>query len=112
MGPPDFAAQVLPVTVTKEQVKNSPGIDRDKTHFPAIRKKAISAITDIPSIGAARVFGARRTTPGTLLTGTDAESYGGYTGYLRAPTPREDATDPHLRSCNAVTGYHIKARDG
>jgi hypothetical protein len=111
VGPPDFAAQVLPVTVTKEQVKNSPGIDRDK---PISRQyeKSYLGYYGYPFYWGSTGLWGEKNYPGTLLTGTDAESYGGYTGYLRAPTPREDATDPHLRSCNAVTGYHIKARDG
>ncbi len=43
-----------------------------------------------------------------MLTGMEPS---GFRGYLRAPSagPNEDA---HLRSCNAVMGYHIHARDG
>jgi hypothetical protein len=41
-----------------------------------------------------------------------AELYGNYEGYLRAPTNRDTDADPHLRSCQAVTGYHIRAKDG
>jgi hypothetical protein len=43
------------------------------------------------------------------LTGIKEERYTGYQGYLRAPSA--DGGDSHLRSCNAVTGYHIKALD-
>ncbi len=50
--------------------------------------------------------------PGTQLGRTDAESYRGYEGYVRAPTNRDNGADPHLRSCNEVKGYHIHARDG
>ena len=32
--------------------------------------------------------------------------------YLRAERARHRNDDPHLRSCNAVKGYHIEATDG
>lgn len=32
--------------------------------------------------------------------------------YLRDERARHRNDDPHLRSCNAVTGYHIQATDG
>jgi hypothetical protein len=50
--------------------------------------------------------------PGTQLTGISAEPDGVYQGYLRAPSDCGAAGDAHLRSCNAVKGYHIHAADG
>lgn len=43
-----------------------------------------------------------------MLTGIGTSAF---RGYLRAPSISSNA-DPHLRSCNAVMGYHIRARDG
>jgi hypothetical protein len=43
-----------------------------------------------------------------MLTGIAPSAF---RGYLRAPSAAPNANE-HLRSCNAVKGYHIHARDG
>ena len=48
---------------------------------------------------------------GTAWAGANREDYDGYQGHLRAPTADYEG-DAHLRSCNAVKGYHILASDG
>lgn len=63
-----------------------------------------------PYYWAAPDSGAKVIYPGTTLTGMDAQYFDGYQGYLR--TPAADDGDPHLRSCNAVKGYHLIASDG
>jgi hypothetical protein len=74
MGEPDWGREVLPVTITKEQVKNSPGVDTDE---PISRQYE--------------------------------RSYLRYYGY---PYYWGGSGHPHLRSCNAMTGYHLHASDG
>ncbi len=107
IGQADWAGKVLPVTITKEQVTNSPGIDTDK---PISRQYESSYLGyyGYPYYWGGTGLWGERDYPGTMLTGMGPS---GFRGYLRAPSagPSEDA---HLRSCNAVMGYHIHARDG
>jgi hypothetical protein len=111
MGRPDWDGEILPVTVTKEQVKNSPSIDSDK---PISRQyeKSYLGYYGYPYYWGGMGLWGEGYYPGTVLTGTAADPYRSYQGYLRAPTSRDTDSDPHLRSCNAVKGYHIHARDG
>lgn len=65
IGIPDQGRKLLPVAISKEQVRMSPAVDTDK--------------------------------PVSLQHEKEARL-------------RDD--DPHLRSCNAVSGYHVHASDG
>jgi hypothetical protein len=117
IGHPNWAEKVLPVSITKEQVKNSPAIDTDK---PVSRQHETmySGYYGYPYYwGGAGLWGAGMY-PGVLMTG--------YAGLGKPPVVRpevEDANarsqaarhqddDPHLRSSEAVKGYHIRASDG
>lgn len=105
--PADCALQVLPARISKDQVRQSPTID---THKPISRQYETGYLGyyGYPFYwGGPGLWGARDY-PGTILTGTGPSFY---RGYLRAPSTKPDA-DPHLRSCNAVMGYRIHARDG
>jgi uncharacterized protein YrrD len=107
LGQADSIREVLPVTITKEQVKHSPELDTDK---PISRQYESSYLGyyDYPYYwGGAGLWG-ERDYPGAMLAGM---GYSGFRGNLRAPSAGTKA-DPHLRSCNAVMGYHIHARDG
>jgi hypothetical protein len=106
-GQADAIRKELPVTITKEQVKHSPELDTDK---PISRQYESSYLGyyDYPFYwGGAGLWG-ERDYPGDLLAGMES---GGFRGHLRAPSAALNS-DPHLRSCNAVKGYHIHARDG
>jgi hypothetical protein len=101
MGQPDWAGETLPVFVTKEQVRNSPGID---SHKPISRQYEESYLGyyGYPFYwGGAGLWGASNY-PGTVPGD----------GHLRARSKRASGADAHLRSCQAVTGYHIRAKDG
>jgi hypothetical protein len=111
MGRADWEGETLPVTVTKEQVKNSPSIDSDKPISRQYEKSYLGYYGYPYYWGGAALWG-QQNDPGALLSRTDADPYSSYQGYLRAPTGRDTGADPHLRSCNAVKGYHIHARDG
>jgi hypothetical protein len=107
LGQADMIREVLPVTITKEQVKNSPELDTDK---PISRQYESNYLGyyDYPFYwGGAGLWG-ERDYPGAMRAGMGSS---GFRGYLRAPSAGHNA-DPHLRSCNAVMGYHIHARDG
>lgn len=115
-GTPDWIAKRLPVSLTREQIKNSPDIDTD---MPVTRQHETDYL-DYYSYpyywGDASLWG-RSGNPTSLLPG-----YAGYGSAVAARAEADDAQartearqrdqDPHLRSCNAVVGYQIEARDG
>ncbi len=107
LGQADGAREVLPVTITKDQVEHSPGIDTDK---PISRQYETSYLGyyGYPYYWGGTGLWGERDYPGTMLTGMGPSAF---RVYLRAPSAGPDA-DPHLRSYNAVMGCHIHARDG
>jgi len=118
----DAAARVLHVSISTDQIKNSPSID---SHKPASRQHEMeySAYYDYPYYwGGAGLWG-RGAYPGAMLTGVGLGSGASDIDYTRAQKRNADATDSreaqqreiddqHLRSCEAVKGYHIHATDG
>jgi len=119
---PNWTDKILPVSITKEQVKNSPDIDTQK---PVSRQHEIQYLGyyGYPSYwGGAGLWG-NGLYPNTIATG-----FAGYVSMPLAmrsggdPAEREQAAaraeaaheddDPHLRSCKAVMGRHIEATDG
>lgn len=111
IGPPDWSSLILPVALTKDQIKNGPSTATDR---PISRQyeRSHSGYYGYPYYwGGTGLWGAQNY-PGAQLTGVSTEPDGVYQGYLRAPSDRGAAGDAHLRSCNAVKGYHIHATDG
>lgn len=120
IGHPNWVERVLYASLTTEQVRNSPDIDTER---PVSRQHEMTHL---------RYYGYPYYWGGTgLWGGVDDPSMmlmTGYDGFV--PTPRSQPTeaeekawasaeaarretdDPHLRSCNAVTGYHVEATDG
>ena len=76
LGQPKWPEKVLPVPITKEQVKNSPDIDTEK---PVSRQHEIrtSDITVIPIIGGVPDSGAAGVYPNMMMPG--------YAGFASAP---------------------------
>jgi hypothetical protein len=107
LGQVDWTRAVLPVTITKDQIKHSPGIDTDK---PISRQYESSYLGyyGYPYYWGGTGLWGERDYPGTMLAGMNPSAF---RGYVKAPSADPNA-DPHLRSCNAVMGYHIHARDG
>jgi hypothetical protein len=118
IGHPDWAGRVLPVKITKEQVKNSPDIDTDK---PVSRQHEMQYLGyyGYPYYWAGDSLWGQGAYPGMMLLGIgDAGADAGYR-HAKAEDARADAEagmkpdgDPHLRSCKALTSYHIEAIDG
>jgi uncharacterized protein YrrD len=120
IGTPNHDDKVLPVSITREQVKNSPDIDTDK---PVSRQHELDYLDyyGYPAYwDSAGLWGAGGL-PGMMLpeAGMVPPMAGTRAGVLadertialaRVESHRDD--DPHLRSVKAVTGYHIKAQDG
>jgi hypothetical protein len=114
---PDWVERTLPVSITREQVKNSPDIDTDK---PVSRQNEAQYMGyyGYPYYWGGVGMWGEGLYPYTMIPGYVDE--GGdrierereMEAYLRDERARHRNDDPHLRSCNAVTGYHIEAIDG
>lgn len=118
IGQPNWNGKVLPVSMTIEQVKNCPDID---TNQPVSRQHEMAYLDyyGYPYYwGGSSLWGGEMG-PNMLMPG-----YGDFWGTPLA-VPREsfrkhnervarahEHDDPHLRSCQAVTGYALHARDG
>jgi PRC-barrel domain len=104
----DLQAKRLDVTLTKKQVENSPNID---THQPVSRQHEAAYLG---------YYGYPYYWGGPYLWGS--AYYPTYPTGVAIPTNvsqeeladkiRRESTDSHLRSTEAVTGYHIEAADG
>jgi hypothetical protein len=106
IGTPDWSSRILPVKHSKEQIRNSPGIDSDKPISRQYERSYLGYYGYPFYWGGTGLWGDDEY-PGTMLTGTGGSAY---RGYLKAPSDHKG--DPHLRSCEAVKGYHMHASDG
>ncbi|MCA9875872.1 MAG: PRC-barrel domain-containing protein [Anaerolineales bacterium] len=119
---PDAQARHLPVSLTKEEVKDSPDIDTD---MPVYRQHEVE-LHDY--YGWAPYWG-NLTSPANVVPpipvpfqptreGTVAPPPAVDAGmHRKTPAPQKTEVpaaqrDQHLRSMNEVSGYHIRARDG
>ena len=101
IGQPNRTDKVLPVSVTRKQVKDSPNIDTER---PVSRQHEISYFG---------YYGYPVYWAGGGLWGAGAHPNALMMGHVSAPDPeRQRDDDPHLRSGNAVMRYHIEATDG
>lgn len=118
IGHPKWAEKLLPVSITKEQVRNSPDIDTER---PVSRQHEIEYMGyyGYPYYwGGAGLWGggfypymlmpgdAGFVQPPQVVQSESAKAY------AQAETTRHHHDDPHLRSCKAVIKYHIHATDG
>jgi len=115
---PNWAERVLPVSITKKQVKDSPDVDT---------KKPVSRQHEIPYLGyygyphywgGAGLWGDAMY-PNLMMSeyagfepGPDGKKSETQKAYALAEAAQHRDDDPHLRSCKAVIGYHIHATDG
>ena len=114
VGTPDWEQRLLPVSISREQVSNSPDIATDK---PVSRQHEMiySGYYGYPYYWGGGGYWGGGMYPNLMMPG-----YGGFGASLASPGEghREPARqehehdDPHLRSYNAVVGYHIQASDG
>jgi len=113
---PDWAGRTLPVSITKEQVRNSPDIDTEK---PVSRQHEMRYLGyyGYPYYWGGRGMWGAGMYPYAMYPGYD---YGASSVerareeeiYARTENERHRNDDPRLRSCKAVVGYHIHATDG
>jgi hypothetical protein len=114
---PNWIDRVLPVSLTKDQIKNSPGMDSDK---PVSRQHEMEYLDyyGYPYYwGGGGMWGAGlypyAMTPGYGSYGLSGGDYDSeLAAYARDERARHRNDDPHLRSCNAVSGYQVHASDG
>jgi hypothetical protein len=114
---PNWADKLLPVGITKEQVRNSPDIDTDK---PVSRQHESEYLSH---------YGYPHYWGGIGLWAGGIYPYAMYPGnvgfgahqsgvneennaHRQVERARHRHDDPHLRSCKAIIGYHIRATDG
>lgn len=111
---PNWAERTLPVSITREQVENSPAIDTDKP---------VSRQYETEYLG---YYGYPFYWGGTGIWGGGIYPYGMSAAEAGAVPWREDLDgerarverakhlddDPHLRSCREVVGYRLHASDG
>jgi uncharacterized protein YrrD len=117
IGTPNRAQRVLTASISREQVRNSPDIDTDK---PVSRQHEISYLSyyDYPYYWGGAGYWGGGMYPSLLMPsyggrGSPYASSGeGQREMERRESAQHDQEDPHLRSCNAVIGYHIHASDG
>jgi uncharacterized protein YrrD len=105
---PNWRERVLPVSITKDQVKNSPDIDTD---MPVSRQHEVEfqEYYNYPSYWSGAGLWGGETYPSLAITASDVESMA--PAALQKPSEHRD-DNPHLQSCLAVLGYAIEATDG
>jgi hypothetical protein len=115
---PDWASRLLPVNISREQVKSSPDID---THMPVSRQHEVEFLGHYryPDYwGGVGLWGeglypyAMLADDPVLSLDDDPERLRAVESSARAERARRRNDDPHLRSARAVVGYHLQASDG
>ena len=111
---PDWASRTLPVSITKDQVKNSPSFDSDKPVSRQNEEQYLGYYGYPYYWGGGGMWGEGlypyAMVPGYGLDRAERERE--MEAYLRDERARHRNDDPHLRSCDAVTGYHLHTTDG
>jgi hypothetical protein len=104
LGPVLPNSQQLIVNLTRERIRNSPGVNTDKP-ISREREAQLTAYYGWPIYWA----------PGSLVGAPSApedSATKGSSGTERQLADTENVGDPHLRSVKEVAGYHIEATDG
>jgi hypothetical protein len=116
LSQPQWALKLLLASLTKEQVRNSPDIDTEK---PVSRQHEMQYLKyySYPSYWGGEALWGIGPSPNLLPMGKAYEWPADSCGQIMAEHDSEEAKehendDPHLRSCNAILKYHIRASDG
>lgn len=92
---PDWDEKIIPVSLTKMQIENSPPIEEDQP----VSRQAQTRLAGYFNWGA-------------YWTGYLGPGPSGVPTLRETPTKEDTAADPHLRSYEEVKNYTIQARDG
>ncbi len=109
LGHPDAEGRKFSVGLTMQQVKNSPDIDSDRPVSRQMEASVYDYYGWSPYWGMGPYMGGYGYAGSSMGASSYLES--GRHEQEIADT-RRDNDDPHLRSIEAVTGYHIHASDG
>ena len=115
IGQPNWAEKLFPVSIRKEQVKNSPEIDTEK---PVSRQQERQTLEyyGYPYYWVGTGIWGQGAYPSLMLPSFGSAFQGRQIQEAHIPTDaeprRREAGDPHLRSCKEVMEYHIHATDG
>jgi len=111
IGHPDWMAQLLPVSITREQVRNSPDFD---TRKPVSRQHEARYLNyyGYPSYWGGTGLWGMGGYPGGLTTTDEDVVRAEMKARRRTKVETDVADDSHLRSCRAILGHHIHATDG
>ena len=109
LGQPDRELRMFPVKLTKQQVKDSPDIDTDKS-VSRQHETHIYDYYDFDPYWGSGLYPVSNAMAVPFLAPlpTDDKLQATFTDTI----VRSDDDNPHLRSIAAVTGYHIHASDG
>ena len=107
----DLQEKILPVSITREQVKNSPDIDTDKPVSRQYESQYHGYYAYAPYWGETGLWGPNFLMPEFMATPSDAQRQPD-SASVDASVARHRGEDSHLRSCKVVMGYHIHASDG
>ena len=113
IGDPNWREKFLPVSITREQVRNSPDIDTDKPVSRQHENQYLNYYAYPLYWGGPGLWGAGMhpnlampqfvSTPPVIQPQADSAD---------ASAARHKSDDTHLRSCSVVMDYHIYASDG
>ena len=120
IGQPNWCEKIFPVSISKEQVKESPAIDTDQ---PVSRQYEIGYLSYYgyqyywggPGLWSSGLFPDRmRPEVSCGETATDYRRAQAENALANAETDsqRPQQVNPSLRSGKAITGYHVHAIDG
>jgi sporulation protein YlmC with PRC-barrel domain len=109
LGHPDELGRQFSVRLSKQQIKDSPAIDTDRP----VSRQTETNIYDYygwsPYWGTGFYMGGYGYVPPPMVALRSGQSKRQADDFAEAG---RDSGDPHLRSAEAVTGYHIHAHDG
>ncbi|MEO8544555.1 MAG: PRC-barrel domain-containing protein [Burkholderiaceae bacterium] len=117
VGTPDWEQKLLPVSISKDQVRKSPDID---TNQPVSRQHemAYSGYYGLPYYWDGGGYWGSDLYPHMMMpanggsTGSQSTADERQANMARRESERHVHDDPHLRSCNSIVGHHIHASDG
>jgi hypothetical protein len=109
LGHPDSTRREFAVRLSMQQVKDSPDIDSDRPVSRQMETDIYDYYGWSPYWGSGFYMGGYGYMPGPMLAGPSPEAIR-REEETAAAHRRDD--DPHLRSIEAVSGYHIHASDG
>jgi hypothetical protein len=119
IGTPNPEQRLLPASISQNEVRKSPDIDTDK---PVSRQHEMmfSGYYGYPYYWGGTGYWGGGMYPSAMMSGDGGlgSSYSyprpgeGQRELAQRDSARHEQENPHLRSCNAVIGYHIHASDG